>query len=60
MGNTPSAALAGEGGCFSVKCRSEPLQVYDKAVLRVTKDEARGPARCRCRAGLWPPACGPQ
>jgi len=44
MGGSQSshAVLDGDGGCYSVKCRSEPLMVHDRAVLRVTK-EVRGP-----------------
>ena len=41
MGGTASAHLEGDGGCYSVKCRSAPLSVNDRAVLRVTK-QARG------------------
>ena len=44
MGGSQSshAVLDGDGGCYSVKCRSEPLMVHDRAVLRVTK-VVRGP-----------------
>jgi hypothetical protein len=36
-----SAMFAGEGGCFSVKIRGGPLQVHDRAVLRVTESYVR-------------------
>ena len=51
MGGTASSHLEGDGGCYSVKCRSAPLSVNDRAVLRVTK-QARGlharPGSARC------------
>lgn len=37
-GQSSQVVLDGDGGCYSVKCRSEPLMVHDRAVLRVTKE----------------------
>ena len=50
MGGTASTHLEGDGGCYSVKCRSAPLSVNDRAVLRVTKQARARPALAPCPA----------
>jgi|APGre2960657444_1045066.scaffolds.fasta_scaffold00405_6 hypothetical protein len=61
MGASSSTpVLDGDGGNFSVKCRSEPLSVHDRAVLRVTKEvRVRAGSECACASpsGLLPAPC---
>ena len=38
MGAAPSTHLSGANGVFHVKCRSQPLEAHDRAILRVSAE----------------------